>query len=429
MTAGAVTTEPRARHRHRDRVRRGRARRLGQDHLRHREGPERRETGSAAARCARTSASATTACGSTRTGSITGAIRAKYDGLGCSPGLPRSRAGLGGAAATRQKFEDGTIYSRDGPGAHSCTAWSSGRYLDAGGPAGDLGFPTTDVRGWRTGTSGRGSSTASSPATPTTRAAPSPSPAATTSGTAGRAARAAPPARPCPSVGVDERRRDRGRLVRRDRGGAHPPRVPREERERLSSGSVGYGAMITRLSSGRSSPAGRRLRAARPRRWGGSRRSRTRARGCGPLASRGPGPVDVRVRGRAGEASCGPAAAGRIGVVERLARREVVPRRVRDDRLLEVAAPRGPRRRTRRGRDLPGPRRPEEEQPAEREERPRSPRTGRRPRAGARRAWRSRARGGGRGLRARDAIPRRRIPPAAESRRVGACASSPTRRR
>ncbi len=77
--------------------------------------------------------------------SITGAIRLKYDALGCSPGLPRSRE-VAVAGGLRQKFEDATIYFQEGPGAHELHGPVLVAYLDAGGPGGNLGFPTTDVR-------------------------------------------------------------------------------------------------------------------------------------------------------------------------------------------------------------------------------------------------------------------------------------------
>ncbi len=77
--------------------------------------------------------------------SITGAIRLKYDSLGCSPGLPRSRE-VAVAGGLRQKFEDATIYFQEGPGAHELHGPVLAAYLDAGGPGGNLGFPTTDVR-------------------------------------------------------------------------------------------------------------------------------------------------------------------------------------------------------------------------------------------------------------------------------------------
>jgi SpoIID/LytB domain protein len=77
--------------------------------------------------------------------SITGEIRAKYDGLGCSPGLPTSRQ-VSVASGERQKFEDGTIYHSGSAGAHFLRGLVLGRYLSKGGPAGHLGFPTSEVR-------------------------------------------------------------------------------------------------------------------------------------------------------------------------------------------------------------------------------------------------------------------------------------------
>jgi SpoIID/LytB domain protein len=76
---------------------------------------------------------------------ITGPIRAKYDAIGCSPGLPLSRQ-VAVAGGVRQAFEGGTIYFREGPGAHELHGPVLAFYLDRGGPAGRFGFPTTDVR-------------------------------------------------------------------------------------------------------------------------------------------------------------------------------------------------------------------------------------------------------------------------------------------
>ena len=76
---------------------------------------------------------------------IVGAIRQKYDALGCSPGLPTSRQ-VPVAGGVRQSFADATIYSADGPGAHEVHGPVLAAYLDAGGPGGALGFPTSDTR-------------------------------------------------------------------------------------------------------------------------------------------------------------------------------------------------------------------------------------------------------------------------------------------
>jgi SpoIID/LytB domain protein len=76
---------------------------------------------------------------------VTGAIRAKYDALGCSPGLPSSRQ-VAVAGGARQAFSDGTIYVSDATGAHEVHGAVLDTYLDEGGPAGHLGFPVTDTR-------------------------------------------------------------------------------------------------------------------------------------------------------------------------------------------------------------------------------------------------------------------------------------------
>jgi SpoIID/LytB domain protein len=76
---------------------------------------------------------------------VTDEIREKYDELLCSPGLPTSRR-VSVAGGLRQAFEDGTIYSSSATGAHEVHGPVLERYLQEGGPAGSLGFPTTDVR-------------------------------------------------------------------------------------------------------------------------------------------------------------------------------------------------------------------------------------------------------------------------------------------
>jgi SpoIID/LytB domain protein len=76
---------------------------------------------------------------------ITGAIRGKYDALSCSPGLPMSRQ-VRVSGGLRQKFEDATIYFSDGTGAHELHGAVLDHYLQKGGPSGNLGFPTSDVR-------------------------------------------------------------------------------------------------------------------------------------------------------------------------------------------------------------------------------------------------------------------------------------------
>jgi len=75
---------------------------------------------------------------------VTGAIRAKYDGLGCSPGLPTSRQ-VSVAGGQRQKFEDGMIFHSASAGGHFLRGLVLNRYLDKGGPGGRLGFPTSDI--------------------------------------------------------------------------------------------------------------------------------------------------------------------------------------------------------------------------------------------------------------------------------------------
>jgi SpoIID/LytB domain protein len=76
---------------------------------------------------------------------VTGEIRQKYDAIGCRPGLPMSRR-QAVAGGQRQRFRDATIFYRSNVGAHAIGGPVLVAYSDAGGPAGRLGFPITDVR-------------------------------------------------------------------------------------------------------------------------------------------------------------------------------------------------------------------------------------------------------------------------------------------
>lgn len=76
---------------------------------------------------------------------ITGKIRAKYDAILCAPGLATSKQ-LAVAGGLRQLFEHGAIYYERGVGAHELHGDVLSFYRAQGGPAGSLGFPTTDVR-------------------------------------------------------------------------------------------------------------------------------------------------------------------------------------------------------------------------------------------------------------------------------------------
>ncbi len=76
---------------------------------------------------------------------VTGDIRARYDERSCSAGLPLS-AQVQVAGGERQRFEEATIYRSDATGAHQLDGAVLDAYLDEGGPAGKLGFPTSDVR-------------------------------------------------------------------------------------------------------------------------------------------------------------------------------------------------------------------------------------------------------------------------------------------
>jgi stage II sporulation protein D len=75
---------------------------------------------------------------------IVGAIRTKYDALGCAPGLPTSRQ-VDVAGGRRQTFEDATIYWSAATHAREVHGSVLAAYLDAGGPGGRLGFPVTDT--------------------------------------------------------------------------------------------------------------------------------------------------------------------------------------------------------------------------------------------------------------------------------------------
>ena len=76
---------------------------------------------------------------------VTGAIRDKYDALGCSPGLPTSKE-VAVAGGSRQKFKKGTIFRSGSTGAHLLKGPVLEHYRSHDGPGGSLGFPTTDVR-------------------------------------------------------------------------------------------------------------------------------------------------------------------------------------------------------------------------------------------------------------------------------------------
>ena len=77
---------------------------------------------------------------------VTGRIRARYDALGCKPGLPRTgqRSQAGGVW---QAFAKGRMYFKEGLGR---PRWLHGpvqqKYLAKKGPRGKLGYPTSDVR-------------------------------------------------------------------------------------------------------------------------------------------------------------------------------------------------------------------------------------------------------------------------------------------
>lgn len=76
---------------------------------------------------------------------VTGAIRAKYDGIDCRAKLPLSRQ-QGMAGGLRQRFDNGQIFFKNGVGAHWLRGPVLAFYLAQGGPKGSLGFPTTDGR-------------------------------------------------------------------------------------------------------------------------------------------------------------------------------------------------------------------------------------------------------------------------------------------
>ncbi len=76
---------------------------------------------------------------------VVGPIRDKYDAMGCAPGMARSRQARV-AGGLRQVFEDATIFHSAGTGPHALRGVVLEAYRQQGGPAGDLGFPITDVR-------------------------------------------------------------------------------------------------------------------------------------------------------------------------------------------------------------------------------------------------------------------------------------------
>jgi len=75
---------------------------------------------------------------------VIGEIRTKYDAVRCAPGLPTSKQ-VKVAGGSSQEFENGTIYFKDGIGAHVLSGDVLAFYRDRGGPSGSLGFPTSDV--------------------------------------------------------------------------------------------------------------------------------------------------------------------------------------------------------------------------------------------------------------------------------------------
>lgn len=80
-----------------------------------------------------------------RNRNIVGAVRAKYDGVMCRPGLPTT-APLSITGGSRQRFETGGIYRND---RADVTVWLrgpiDGEYTGVGGVTGRLGLPTSDV--------------------------------------------------------------------------------------------------------------------------------------------------------------------------------------------------------------------------------------------------------------------------------------------
>ena len=79
---------------------------------------------------------------------VLGAVRAKYDGLMCAPGLPTTPdASLPGGS--RQRFVKGGIYRNNGA---NVTVWMTGptdtEYLAVGGAGGVLGLPTSTIGGF-----------------------------------------------------------------------------------------------------------------------------------------------------------------------------------------------------------------------------------------------------------------------------------------
>jgi len=76
---------------------------------------------------------------------VTGAIRAKYDGINCRAKLPLSRQ-QGVAGGSSQRFDNGQIFFKKGVGAHWLRGPVLAFYLAHGGPGGSLGFPITDGR-------------------------------------------------------------------------------------------------------------------------------------------------------------------------------------------------------------------------------------------------------------------------------------------
>ncbi|MCJ7832046.1 MAG: SpoIID/LytB domain-containing protein [Actinobacteria bacterium] len=75
---------------------------------------------------------------------VTGAIRAKYDGINCRAKLPTTRQ-QSVAGGRLQRFANGQIFFKKAAGAHWLKGPVLDYYLSHGGPGGSLGFPTSDV--------------------------------------------------------------------------------------------------------------------------------------------------------------------------------------------------------------------------------------------------------------------------------------------
>ena len=148
LLAGRDHPGSRVEHRHGDRVHQRRSRRLGPDPVGHRRGRERSglDQRRSAVEARSPGRPAVDQREPARHGSDPGEVRRAR----LLPGAPDLAPGRG-RGRRRQKFQGGTIYHSGTSGAHYVRGPVLARYFDEGGPAGHLGFPTSDVHRLKNG--------------------------------------------------------------------------------------------------------------------------------------------------------------------------------------------------------------------------------------------------------------------------------------